>query len=317
MAVRDHNEGDPVPTGAAAALDITSLHIRPAGPVDRQAMERVCAHTWDWGDYVPEVWEDWLADEAGLVLVGEWAGRVVALSKITFHSNGQVWLEGMRVEPDYRRRGIAGRFLEYSIDYARHAGARVVRLGTSSSNQAVHAIAARNGMVRVGTYALRSAGARPEGPAPVRLGLDRVAEVHAVLRAGPVFHHGRGLYSVDWAWQELSDRRLEELLAAEQVIGWQAAGETLEAVAVLAVDAEDGRLWIGLVDGTVEGVGQLARASRRVAFEIGAEKAAIMLPDLPWLMEVFEAAGYQVGDWEGQLWIFELRLAGPAPEGGV
>jgi hypothetical protein len=147
--------------------------------------------------------------------------------------------------------------------------------------------------------------------------LDRAAEVHAVLRAGPVFHHSRGLYSVDWAWQELSDRRLEELLAAEQVIGWQAAGEMLEAVAVLAVGVEDGRLWIGLVDGTVEGVGQLARASRRVAFEIGAEKAAIMLPDLPWLLEVFEAAGYQVGDWEGQLWIFELRLAGPALEGGV
>ena len=57
----------------------TELTIRPARPDDRPAMERICAHTWDWGDYVPEVWDDWLAQGGGMgVIVGELAGRVGA-----------------------------------------------------------------------------------------------------------------------------------------------------------------------------------------------------------------------------------------------
>jgi hypothetical protein len=40
-----------------------------------------------------------------------------------------------------------------------------------------------------------------------------------------------------------------------------------------------------------------------------------MVPDLPWLRDVFGAAGYSFGDWEGELWIFERRLD-PLGEGG-
>ncbi|MGD8597084.1 MAG: hypothetical protein PVJ26_08665, partial [Anaerolineae bacterium] len=97
MAVTQHSGGDPEQRSAGAALDLSRFHLRPGRPADRPAMERVCARTWEWGDYIPEVWEEWLADEGGLVLVGEWAGQVVALSKITFYPDGQVWLEGMRV----------------------------------------------------------------------------------------------------------------------------------------------------------------------------------------------------------------------------
>ena len=44
----------------------SALIIRPARPEDRPAVERICAHTWEWGDYIPEVWEEWLADKRGV-----------------------------------------------------------------------------------------------------------------------------------------------------------------------------------------------------------------------------------------------------------
>jgi hypothetical protein len=34
-----------------------------------------------------------------------------------------------------------------------------------------------------------------------------------------------------------------------------------------------------------------------------------MLPDLPWLRDAFREAGYDFGDWEGELWIFEKHLS--------
>jgi hypothetical protein len=36
------------------------LTIRQARSDDRLSVERICAQTFDWGDYIPEVWDDWL-----------------------------------------------------------------------------------------------------------------------------------------------------------------------------------------------------------------------------------------------------------------
>jgi hypothetical protein len=50
---------------------------------------------------------------------------------------------------------------------------------------------------------------------------------------------------------------------------------------------------------------------------MGADEAAIMLPDLPWLREAFESTGYCAGRWEGQLWIFERWLTTTATAGAA
>jgi GNAT superfamily N-acetyltransferase len=287
------------------------LIIRPARPDDRPAMERICAHTWEWGDYIPEVWDQWLADERGAVLVGELGGRVVALSKITFQPLGQVWLEGMRVDPGYRGRHIASRFLDHSLDYARRQGARVVRLGTGGNNTPVHVMAARAGMERVGAHILWLGEPLAEGPLPGILAPGHAARVQAFLDGSALLAHMAGLYSVGWAWQELSPARIAEFLEKGQMLARSAADGSLVALAAVDFDPEDGDLWIGFVDGQ-HAVGGLAFAVRRHAAQIGADQVRVMLPDVDWLQDAFRRAGYGFGDWEGQLWIFERRLDGSA-----
>ena len=305
----------------------TELIIRPARPGDRTAMERICAHTWDWGDYVPELWDQWLAEggDAGAI-VGELAGRVVALSKITFQTPDQVWLAAMRVDPDYRRRGIAGQFLEFSLAHARVQGARVVRLGTGHHKQPIHILAARAGMARVGSYALLNASPLGSGSRPTFLDPDHAAKVRAFLSESSVLAHTRGLYSTDWAWQELSAERVTQFLAQEQLAARVAADGRLLALATLHLDREGGELWLGFADGEPDAVTELASAIRAFAGECGIETVCTMVPDLPWLRDAFGNAGYGSGDWEGELWIFERWLAreshagdagNPTPDGQV
>jgi GNAT superfamily N-acetyltransferase len=284
------------------------LTIRPARPGDRPAMERICAHTWDWGDYVPEAWDAWLADEGGGLTVGEIGGRVIAVSKATFQPGGQVWLEGMRVDPDYRRRGVASQFLEYNLTEAMRRGARVVRLGTGGDNAPVHKMMARVGLERIGVYVLWLAEPLPDGPRPTILATDHAYAVQAFLENSPVLAHTRGLYSFDWAWTELSTGRVAQLLAAGQMAGCFAADGCLAALAPIRFDADDSVLWIGLVDGRPGAVTDLATALRGHAAMVGAEKVRVMLPDLAWLRDALQVAGYGYGDWEGELWIFERRL---------
>ena len=90
------------------------LEVRDARPEDRDAVFAFCARTWgDDGDYVPDVWDSWLADATGVMLVGVADGRPVALSRINMIAPDEAWIEGLRVAPDMRpewrrsRHGLA------------------------------------------------------------------------------------------------------------------------------------------------------------------------------------------------------------------
>ena len=292
----------------------TGMIIRPARSGDRPAMECICAQTWEWGDYIPEAWDDWLDDEQGLLIVGELAGRVVALSMIAFQAPDQIWLEGMRVDPEYRRRGIAGQFLDHSITFARERGARVVRLGTGSHNAPVHALTAQAGMVRVGAYLLWIADPLPDGPNPAFLSAGHAGQVRAFLHDSPVMAHTHGLYSAHWAWQELSPTRIDQFLEAGQFAAQLATDGQLVALAVLHPELEYKELWLSFAGGEVAAVTELATAVRGYAARLGAEKVQVMVPDLEWLRDALAKAGYGPGDWEGELWIFERTLSGTLPD---
>ncbi len=291
----------------------SELTIRPARPDDRPAVERICAHTWEWGDYIPEVWDHWLADAAGLLLVGELAGQVVALSKISFQPEGQIWLEGMRVDPEHRRRGIAQQFLNYSIAYARQCNARVVRLSTSNHNEPVHKMVAHAGMERVGAYELWTADPLPEASPPAILPPDHAPQVQEFLARGPMLAQTHGLCSFSWAWQELSPACVARFLNAGQMAAQFASDGSLAALAPIHLDSDDKMLWISFIEGQAGAVADLARAVRGHAARFGAERSGLMLPNLDWLRDAFAAAGYGPGDWQGELWVFELWLT---QEGG-
>jgi GNAT superfamily N-acetyltransferase len=294
----------------------TGMIIRPARPGDRPAMERICVQTWEWGDYIPEVWDDWLADEQGLPIVCELEGRVVALSRIRLQAPDQIWLEGMRVDPEYRRRGIGRQLLEHSFTFAREHGARTVRLSTSYHNIPVHTLTAQAGMVRVGAYQLWIADPLPGGPDPAFLSAEHTDLVRAFLSGSPLMAYTHGLYSVDWAWQELSSARVAQFLETGQFAARFAPDGRLAALAVLHPDPEYNELWITFVDGKTTTLTNLATAVRGHAARIGVEKAQVMVPDLGWLRADLSRAGFGTGKWEGELWVFERHFPGKAPAPG-
>ena len=292
------------------------LVIRLARPEDRPAMERICAHTWESGDYIQEVWDEWLLGEDGPLLVAELDGEVVSLNKLTHHPAGQLWLEGMRVDPDYRVRGVARRCLDWNLAYAHEQGMRVVRLSTGDYNVAVHKMVGHVGMERVTTGALRTAPALPGVRRPAILGPGDAGAVGRFWQQSPVLAGMAGLYSRDWAWQELSEEQLAAMLRQGEVVAEVAPDGSLAAVATIHHYPGDEEMWVGIADGEPGAVQALVLAIRAQAAEAGAQMARVMLPDVPWLQGAFQAAGYEVSDWAGEMWVFELRLEpGPASPG--
>src|SRR5262245_51361881 len=112
------------------------LIVRRARPEDRAAVLAFCAQTWDGGDYIDDVWDEWLADERNVPLVGVLDGTPVALERVRMLSDDEAWLEGIRVDPAYRRHGFGRIMVSRGLVAARELGATVARLLTSDTNVA-------------------------------------------------------------------------------------------------------------------------------------------------------------------------------------
>jgi predicted PurR-regulated permease PerM len=284
--------------------------VRPARPEDRADMEAICAQVWEGDDYVPEVWDEWLADPDGELTVVELKGRVVALSKLTRLADDEWWLEGLRVDPSYRRLGLAWLIQNHQVAQAERMGRGVLRFGTASYNAAVHKNAARGDFHRVARFVSYQADT-VAGPYPMyELTPDDLASAWQLIEDSPVFQVAGQLYEVQWHWMTLTRERLAAELEAGKVWGVDVDGG-LVAVAIVEKDTDRGRLAVEYIDGAPEGVTFLLWGLRVLANESGLDQLRLRLPDHRPLIEAAEAAGAsRVRD--HAVWIFERSLEGTA-----
>jgi len=127
--------------------------FRRATPRDRDAVFAFCQMTWEGGDYIPRVWERWLADPRGALVVGVTAAdQPVALGKLSVPVPGEGFLEGVRVAPAVRGRGWGRAMFAHLRALAYAQGASVVRFLTAADNTPVHHIARALGFAHVASY---------------------------------------------------------------------------------------------------------------------------------------------------------------------
>ncbi|MEK6944034.1 MAG: GNAT family N-acetyltransferase [Thermoproteota archaeon] len=82
------------------------LTIRNVLPSDKKIVLDFCKSTFSWGDYIHHVWDDWL-DEGNFFVLTE-NRRPVAICHAFIIKNAKlVWIEGIRVDPNYRQKGYA------------------------------------------------------------------------------------------------------------------------------------------------------------------------------------------------------------------
>ena len=111
-------------------MDTTDLQVRPVRPADRDRINEMTKEVWDGHDYIPRVFDRWVADAGAAFEAAEIDGVVVGLQRLRPIGPGLMWYEGLRVAPEHRRRGIARAMLRAAIDESREQGMREIRLAT-------------------------------------------------------------------------------------------------------------------------------------------------------------------------------------------
>jgi GNAT superfamily N-acetyltransferase len=288
--------------------DLFLVVCRPALPMDTQDVMELTKHIWDGNDYVPYVWERWLSDPDGILAVAEYGGHVVGLVDLARKGDGEWWLQGLRVHPDFQGRGIASRLHHYILDAWQAAGGGVLRLATSSKRLPVHHLCQITGFTRRGEYRVYSAPSIQGEKAPFQL-LQAGDAARAVdyARRSPLFTLFNEMFYEDWYWGELTTRRVEAIIQREQAFWWLGENGEIAGLLCLAIDKdeEEGqRPYIQLLACSETDLPDLLTDYRRLAGELGFERLEWMAPEKEAILQVLRSAGYQT-DWENSLYLFE------------
>jgi ribosomal protein S18 acetylase RimI-like enzyme len=299
-----------------ATIDET-IEVRPACEDDREAVLAFCARTWDDGDYIHYVWEDWLNDISGALLVATLAGRPVGLAHLRMMSAEEGWIEGVRVDPEARRRGVARVLISRTLVTAHERGATVARYFTSSDNVASQQLFDRFGFTRVAEVLHFTADALgADERAEEEIALARATEQDAErlwewLERSNLAPLNGGLEIHEWAAQALTESRLREHLAAGRVWTLDELGSLAALAVVERVDSEPDNsddppiLSVWYCDGSADALGRMGVALRALATAQDLPRVELWLPDLLILRDAMDGAGFSAHE---PMWVYAREL---------
>ena len=282
------------------------VEIRPARPEDRDAVLAFCAHTWEWGDYIEYVWDEWLHDPNGTLFVATIDGQPVGISRMRMLTPTEAWLEGMRVDPAYRRQGLASALSSEMIAEAMRRGAKVARLITESTNANSIRLLERGYMRRVAAYAPYKAMPITT-PAKSQYGLETptlattsdLNDIIDYLNVSNIFPAVGGLYYEGFTAYSITQEMLEAKIAAQDVHllrRW----DRLDGLAIAQprTGRQGKQLFIGYIDGTTESISLIAYALRGKLTEMNLDIVNANVPDLIMVRDAFVGAEYE---WDGTI----------------
>lgn len=267
------------------------IRTRRARADDLESIAGWTNDTFDWGDYVPERFPKWLADESGEVIVCVDDDDVpLALAHARMLSPTEGWLEGARVHPDHQRQGMGMTMNAAGVAWAKEQGAKVVRLATETDN-----VAANRQVEKLG-YRLGSewvAGfLEPDityrSPVADSLTESSSSDVDAAWvgwSTSDLASAGRELLCQGWEWRAATVDDLRRAAATGQMLqsrhGWVIQRDITEQFETNWVATSQPGL-PGLLDGLID----RAAAS-------GHDYMVVKLPALDWARESLHRAGFE------------------------
>ena len=276
------------------------IEVRTARAEDKEAVLAFTAHTWgEEGDYIRLVWNHWLRSRHGRLFVATADGQPVSVARVALQSRTEAWFEGMRVDPHFRRQGIAVQVQQACLAYARKQGRRLARLATGAENYASQQLTEQGGFRRVATFRHYLAPASVEAVAAVRPAI--AADLPAILdlwRASMARPAAAGLVPHGWSWQEMTEARLRRIVVrppkAHRAISALVASTAGEGSGFALLRTRYGKLLeINWLEGVEEAMRQLAQAGRAIAQERGLKEVACFAADHPPVRQALVAAGFQ------------------------
>jgi GNAT superfamily N-acetyltransferase len=287
---------------------LARLVCRPALPQDKADVIELTRDIWEGHDYVPLVWDKWLADPQGQLTVAVLGSRVIGLIKLTLLSEQEWWLEGLRVHPAYEGRGIASHLHDYTLDYWLEHGSGKIRLVTASFRKPVHHLCERTGFRKIGEFTPFNAPLlTPDAGELINeifqpLKTDEAETACRFALQSQSLRFPGGVMDIGWEWGDVKPVYIQETI--EQGKAWWWRGK--QGLLLIQDDEEDDEKvsQIQLAACKNHQMVDLLLDYRRLATDLGYQQIGWVAPLHPELMPMLAQAGFE-RSWEDSIWFFE------------
>lgn len=274
---------------------VGSFSVRRARPEDREPLLEMSKLIWGGNDYMPLVWDRWLAEKKGALLTVTVDGRPVGTTKVSVLAPGEVWLEGLRLHPDYHGLGLSKKIHRATFREAASLNPRTVRFSTWIGNEASRRIAEKNNFWQIARTGWMWGKARRRSQIRSRPAtLENLDAVVQFVHGSSCYEATGGVAGVGWTFPELTRRRIRRLLSRGQVMLLPRNGRP-RAVAIYDIGKVDDDVCLGFVDGPDKDVVTLAKDILSIAAGTGRDEASAMLP-MGRLVDLAESAGFN--EWQ-------------------
>ncbi len=242
------------------------MRIRKAKPSDKKPILAFLHRTFQWGDYVANVWDTWLARKTLFTL--EERGKPIGICNASLSKN-QLWIEGLRVNPKFRRRGYASKLVLKAESVARKKGRKTSRMLIAQGNARSLKMA-------------RSLGYRIEGKwwlynlRPKR----HETSVHLATNAKQL----NGLidsdtYSESWEWFPLDTLAIAKLIKNKKVVVLSQKNKATGIGIWNKSELDSDVLQLGYINGTKPGMRMILHYMQNKAHLLKSKRIQVLAED--------------------------------------
>lgn len=131
-------------------MKTTPAAVRKINPSDRKDILEISSKIWGGNDYLPYVLDEWLGSKKCHTYGVEVDGRIVAIGNLRLvDGNRTAWMEGLRVHPNYRKRGYANLLTQHFLNLGEALYVRRFRYTTGGNNRVSLKLAREAGFKRL------------------------------------------------------------------------------------------------------------------------------------------------------------------------
>ena len=279
----------------------SELTLRPMRAADRERVVEISRDIWDGHDYLPRVFDEWLADAGAAFQAAELEGVVVGVQRMRPIAPNMVWYEGLRVASTHRRQGLARTMLASAIADAKAQRFREMRLGTGNAD-AVPLFESMGFRRLVDVRWWR--GLRMEGGEPARMpGPDEARKLWPAVEKTPGVELYHGVPADFNGARDIDADELERLAR----IGMLRVGPGGRALAALR-EPWGNNLAVAFIAGRGGALRELLMALRFEADADGLDNVTVTLPRDHPAADDMTASGYDLANDEDSAYIYGLVL---------
>jgi len=238
----------------------TNMEVRDAQPNDKPVVLDFCKNTFSWGDYIADVWDSWILQ--GNLFVAVEGDVPIGLYHLVFTDNRQAWIEGIRIHPNYRRKGYGRRIISHCESITKST---TIRMIIESENISSINLAQSIGYRVEDKWQLYALVPKKEtSTVVVAADIKQAAELIS-----------SNTYAESWKWLPLEKSDLEELIKQKRVL-LSIQNDSVLAIGIWNKSENFANvLQLGFINGSKEGMLDILRFIQNKGYELHSDRIQV------------------------------------------